>query len=515
MENKGSVKRFRSHKVKTDEEILIFRNLLYSTEFCKQFIPILEPNYRHLFQDAHIILLTSWIIEHFEKYQNHIGPYFMEVFRDKIRKSKIKNVDTINLLEEFLHKFNKTTLNNFTEEDVRVNYGIDSAMYYLRLRQARVISEDIRFLYEEGKPEEAIKQLEEYELITPPVDRYETFTGEEMMDMQIKKPKWLAKGVIPLGCSVLAGAPKSMKSFFVLNLALSVVTGRKAFRSVSVRQSPVIYLALEDNKARMQTRMQAILNKEKPLGLTDLHIYYEFPTVKDGGLGVLEQRVEEWKPRLVVVDILERFRSRTTSRDYSYRDDYGALAGLQGLASKHQLTVVAIHHTNKHRDPNDVFNDINASQGLFASMDTALVIPGTIEEQEIITELHIKGRDIEDKIFSMRFNFPHWILQGEAAEVSYEREAPTIEKIINSANKPMTIKQITELTETKKVSTVRSQVSQLLKNGRISKVSPGLYAPRGYIYKQISEEYSERMQQKRRKLIPIQRAKEEAVYNEV
>ena len=87
-------------------------------------------------------------------------------------------------------------------------------------------------------------------------------TGE-WLDQQVFPPLTYAiPGVIPEGFTVVAGAPKVGKSWFILSLCLAVASGGRALGALTVDQRKVLYLALEDGDRRLQERIWQLFPDE-------------------------------------------------------------------------------------------------------------------------------------------------------------------------------------------------------------------------------------------------------------
>jgi RecA-family ATPase len=76
-------------------------------------------------------------------------------------------------------------------------------------------------------------------------------TAAQLDDTDIPPLSWTVPGLLPEGFGILAAAPKIGKSWLVLSLGLAVAMGTP-FLGVPVEQRPVLYLALEDGKRRLQ-----------------------------------------------------------------------------------------------------------------------------------------------------------------------------------------------------------------------------------------------------------------------
>src|ERR1700756_4613147 len=82
------------------------------------------------------------------------------------------------------------------------------------------------------------------------------------LDNQVfPEPAWSVPGIIPEGCCILAGQPKIGKSFLVLAIALAAAGGNRVL-GVEVHPRPVLYLALEDNARRLQSRARMLLDDD-------------------------------------------------------------------------------------------------------------------------------------------------------------------------------------------------------------------------------------------------------------
>lgn len=76
----------------------------------------------------------------------------------------------------------------------------------------------------------------------------------------VKKPEWLVKGIATKGSvGFIAGAPKSFKSWFALDLALSVSTGARFLDHFDiVDPGPVLYIQEEDSAITVKARTRKI-----------------------------------------------------------------------------------------------------------------------------------------------------------------------------------------------------------------------------------------------------------------
>jgi hypothetical protein len=94
--------------------------------------------------------------------------------------------------------------------------------------------------------------------------RRDFFTAAEIMSWDYPPIRFVVPGYIAEGLTILAGTPKIGKSWLVLDLAVAISTGGKAFGSIKVEEGDVLYLALEDNKRRLKKRLLKLSPSMEP-----------------------------------------------------------------------------------------------------------------------------------------------------------------------------------------------------------------------------------------------------------
>jgi len=81
-----------------------------------------------------------------------------------------------------------------------------------------------------------------------------TISMTELYQTPYKSRPPIIDGLLYGGAYILAGAPKIGKSFLVAQIAYHISTGKKLW-DYDVHQGTVLYLALEDDYQRIQSRM--------------------------------------------------------------------------------------------------------------------------------------------------------------------------------------------------------------------------------------------------------------------
>lgn len=198
-------------------------------------------------------------------------------------------------------------------------------------------------------------------------------------------------GLLYAGAYILAGAPKIGKSFLVAQLAYHVSTGQKLW-NYEVRQSIVLYLALEDDYQRLQERMFRMF------GVDDTKNLFFAIAAKQLGNGLdeqLEKFVREHQgTKLIVVDTLQKIRE-ASGEAYSYASDYDIISKLKKFADRHGICVLIVHHTRK-QPAGDSFEMISGTTGLLGCADGAFLMQKEKRASNMAT-LEVVGRDQADQ----------------------------------------------------------------------------------------------------------------------
>lgn len=233
---------------------------------------------------------------------------------------------------------------------------------------------------------------------------------------QFPDPKWAVPGLFPEGLTLFAGAPKVGKSWLALGLAVAVSSGGRALGSIEVQQGAVLYLALEDTPRRLQRRLvQVLAGSAAPAGLT---LAVEAPTMNAGGL----LRIGKWleqphriPPRLVIIDVFERFRGPVPAGISAYAADYQAISAIKQVADAFGVGIILIHHVRK-VNADDFLSEISGTLGLSGAADTICALKRSRGEMDGV--LHVTGRDVDEESYALTFapEIAAWQLIGLESE---------------------------------------------------------------------------------------------------
>jgi hypothetical protein len=284
--------------------------------------------------------------------------------------------------------------------------------------------------------------------------------------------QWIVPGLLPEGCCLLAGKPKTKKSWLALGLSLAVaMQQRQAFDSLDTRPGEVLYLDLESNQRRMKSRVGAMLGdaQEWP---DNFHLFTKW---ERGEAGM--QMLEEWmqhhpKTALIVVDILQNIRAPRDKNENPYDADYNAVKPLNEFAERHRITIIAIHHTRKAK-ADDVFDEISGSTGLTGGVATMWIVGRVPSSDDMV--LHIRGRDVDDEELALSWDdyATEHRIEGDAAAYAITSERQRVLETMQEGVQ-YTPKDIAAELETT-VNAVQKQLRHLTDSLLVRKVGYGKY----------------------------------------
>jgi hypothetical protein len=256
----------------------------------------------------------------------------------------------------------------------------------------------------------------------PVIESIEKLCGED-----IPPPKWIVPNLLTPGLTIIAGKPKIGKSWMALDLALSVAGGGMLFGEIECPAADVLYLALEDNKARLQSRVKKLLAGDDPPKRFDYAL--SWPRADQGGLAAIEQWLKQHpKAALVIVDTFVKVRTPTMKGASLYESDTAAVSEFKKLADTYGVAVVLIHHRRKAKS-DDVMDTISGSTGVNGTADTNMVLD---REDHGNATLHIVGRDIGNEEYALVFDkdLGRWKLFG-AAELPATQDQMAVVSALN------------------------------------------------------------------------------------
>ena len=242
----------------------------------------------------------------------------------------------------------------------------------------------------------------------------------------------IIEGLLHAGAYILAGAPKIGKSFLVAQIAYHVSTGRKLWE-YEVHQGTVLYLALEDDFQRIQSRMFRMYGVEDT---SDLHFATAAGKV---GNGLDEQLAnfmrEHPDTKLIIIDTMQKIRE-TGGEAYSYASDYEIIGKLKAFADRYGICLLTVHHTRK-QPAGDAFEMISGTTGLLGCADGSLLMQKK-KRTALEATIDVVGRDQQHQILYLKKD-PEtqiWELERMENELHKEPPDPILEAVAKLVTEP-------------------------------------------------------------------------------
>ena len=300
----------------------------------------------------------------------------------------------------------------------------------------------------------------------------ETLTA--LLDADIPPPVQFFPGLLHEGLLLFGGKSKRGKSWLIYDLAIALAVGHAAFRHYPCpRAAPVLYLALEDGRARLQQRAKMI---EPTLEhAPHFHLRYAFPPLADGGVEMLAQEITRYHYGLVIIDVLAKLEPTGAKGDKNYHEVYEMFAPLQDLRKQHPFCLAMLTHLRK-QDAEDVFDGLLGSVAYQGTQDVLWVLER--KPKDDFAFLHIRDKDAEDTTVALRFSDGHWEYVGEGEEYEVNRDQRKIIKILTEEKREMGIEEIRRAAEwpESKYGYVRKLLITMVKDDLIHHASYGKYS---------------------------------------
>jgi hypothetical protein len=364
--------------------------------------------------------LAGWCLDYYKKYSKAPGRDIEGIFAHKVRGGSLSGARADDI-ESILLGLSE----EHSREHFNVEYLLDNTINHFQVCQATTLADRLKAAAIAGDLNEfyALHSAFKPVALADPFEDKSISAGE-LYEMKITGPRWLVKDLIPVGLTIMGGRPKVGKSYFTLNLAMSLAQGKKMFGEGTDgfrgQRSGVLYLSLEDTKERFIKRMREI-DPEPDRKLLDKNLSPKFQWDKLPRDGL--NKIEEWaqatngRNRLVVIDTLAKVwgKKSSTGGGGLYAEEYNIYGPLADLAHRHEISIILITHTTKAK-ASDVFDEILGGAGTQAPADNLIVLAKDHGDRK---RFSIRGKDIEER--HLAFETPGgpatWVFLGEAAEV--------------------------------------------------------------------------------------------------
>ena len=204
---------------------------------------------------------------------------------------------------------------------------------------------------------------------------------------------------------------KTGKSWGVIDLALSVVTGRHWLGTFACEKGDVLIVDNELHAATSANRIPRVADaRQVPAPLYEDHLYVDNLRGQLKDLTAMRPYFDRFEPgrfKLIVLDAFYRFLPVRTDEN-----DNGSITGLYNQLDYHaarlKCAFVLIHHSSKGVQSFKEVTDVGAGAGAQArATDTHLILRRHEEEAVVVMESAIRSWPAQRPL-CLRFDFPVW-----------------------------------------------------------------------------------------------------------
>ena len=229
------------------------------------------------------------------------------------------------------------------------------------------------------------------------INSLEIIDGKTLLEKDLPPIRFVIDKILPQGLFILAGSPKIGKSWLSLDFCQTVATGGQIWEYKS-EKGEVLYLALEDNLNRLQSRLKKYTNE----GIPDLYFSIRALKLQEGLTAQIQDFMSQHpKTNLIVIDTAQHIRNNGNDKN-AYVSDYHDMNILRELTNFYDIAIILVTHTRKLDDP-DPLNTISGSTGLVGAVDGIFILD---KDKRIGNngKLIISHRDTEEHIFKLEFD---------------------------------------------------------------------------------------------------------------
>jgi predicted transcriptional regulator len=304
----------------------------------------------------------------------------------------------------------------------------------------------------------------------PTIGRVSDLMGEDLPPIQ-----WIIPGLVSQGFGYLAAAPGTGKTWMLLQWALAVASGGYVFGHIQVEAAPVLFLALEDNKASLQERIRLLGCEHIPEGFYYSTMDAGWAPLDDGGLHQLENAILATSPALVIIDTLTSISPDTKAGGNPYRAEYQSYIPVRALAEKHECAIIGSWHFNKgvRGIKREIMEMTSGTMGLPAVSVNRIGMVREADSNDARLKSHSKRGKEADLALRFDGQTGQWVLLGDTKEVQMSEQRRAVLDALEE-NGATTFRDLLAITEMEYNNLIQL-VQTLKKQGVIVSESKGVY----------------------------------------
>ncbi|MBQ3520245.1 MAG: AAA family ATPase [Clostridia bacterium] len=255
-------------------------------------------------------------------------------------------------------------------------------------------------------------------------NRLAVIDGETLMDTRLEPTKFCIDTLLPQGITILGGAPKIGKSWWVLDICIRIAKGESVW-GMQTTKGTTLYLCLEDTLRRVQERL-CLITDDVP---SNAFFATAAHTLAEGLCDEIRAFVKE-HPYTVLVAIDTFQIVRNGGVDTSYGNDYDEIRQMKQLADELNISLLLVHHLRKQGD-SDPLNKLSGTTGIVGAVDSVFVLDKSKRSENLAT-LVCTGRDIEHRQLELKFSNKDfvWEVKSDSREQPEKLLPPEMELLV-------------------------------------------------------------------------------------
>jgi len=307
-------------------------------------------------------------------------------------------------------------------------------------------------------------------------EELKTYTIDDLFDLQSEGLTWVIPEMLPRGETIiLAGSPKAGKSLLGIDAAFAIATGESRFLGENVVTGKVLLVSCDES-------LNSTKSKLIKRGFRRGDSIEILPKWTIDRLHDLEQKIEDYRPDVVIVDSLKRIShgSQISENSAEFADN---IYTLKEVFAKYNCSGILIHHSNKDKEASGV-NKLRGSSAIAGAVWGTwqldhILRPDPNNKKKLIIDpkdpvrvLSVFARDTEGQTLKIEFNpednsWERLGIEDDAAELTYrERIISVLRK--NSHCEGLSGREIMRLLEEDGNKSVYSELNRMVNKRLIS-----------------------------------------------
>ncbi len=291
--------------------------------------------------------------------------------------------------------------------------------------------------------------------------KFTAIARDDLMKLSAPPIIHLVEDILVSGSATLLSArEKAGKGLFLIDLGFCIATGTP-FLDRSVMEGPVIYLALEENVATLQSRIGA---RDQGHGGYSFYVVIldgsdngqQFQLDRNEDIAGLAELIEEIEPVLVIIDTL---REAHSGRENESDDMAPRLRAIRALAHQANTAIVVSHHAGKQS------GSPRGSTAILASFDDGLLFTREDDESgsDIRGVLRAEGRNLQKVVEHIAFDSHtfRWTVTNAPPAETVQNMRGRILSVLQETDEWLDAKGLADRLAGAKLKTVQNELSRM------------------------------------------------------